>query len=67
MICDLAAAGTTMLVVSHAMGFSARLSTRVVLLDHGVVVQAALFGARRNPGCAASCRPISTASPARDA
>ncbi|MBU8536712.1 amino acid ABC transporter ATP-binding protein [Falsiroseomonas tokyonensis] len=50
---DLAAAGTTMLVVSHEMGFVARLSTRVVFLDHGVVVQAAppaeLFSPRAEP------------------
>jgi polar amino acid transport system ATP-binding protein len=50
---DLAAAGTTMLVVSHEMGFIARLSTRVVFLDHGVVVQAAppaeLFGQQAEP------------------
>ncbi|MGX9966302.1 amino acid ABC transporter ATP-binding protein [Roseomonas sp. F4] len=50
---DLAAAGTTMLVVSHEMGFIARLSTRVVFLDHGVVVQAAppaeLFAAQAEP------------------
>jgi ABC-type polar amino acid transport system ATPase subunit len=50
---DLAAAGTTMLVVSHEMGFIARLSTRVVFLDHGVVVQAAapaaLFGPQAEP------------------
>ena len=40
-------------VVSHGMGFIARLSTRVVFLDHGVVVQAAppaeLFGQQAEP------------------
>jgi ABC-type polar amino acid transport system ATPase subunit len=50
---DLARAGTTMLVVSHEMGFIARLATRVVFLDHGVVVQAAppaaLFGPQAEP------------------
>ena len=35
----LAAGGTTMLVVSHEMGFVAGLATRVVFLDHGQVVQ----------------------------
>ncbi|MEI6162260.1 MAG: amino acid ABC transporter ATP-binding protein [Roseococcus sp.] len=38
---SLARGGTTMLVVSHEMGFVAGLATRVVFLDHGVVVQAA--------------------------
>ncbi len=37
---DLARAGTTMLVVSHEMGFVASLASRVVFLDHGLVVQA---------------------------
>ena len=36
---NLAAAGTTMLVVSHEMGFVAGLATRVMFLDHGQVVQ----------------------------
>ncbi len=49
----LAASGVTMLVVSHEMGFVASLSTRVVFLDHGVVVQAAspseVFGATAEP------------------
>jgi ABC-type polar amino acid transport system ATPase subunit len=49
----LAAGGTTMLVVSHEMGFVASLSSRVVFLDHGVVVQAAppraVFGAQAEP------------------
>jgi len=49
----LAASGVTMLVVSHEMGFVASLSTRVVFLDHGVVVQAAppadVFGGGGEP------------------
>lgn len=36
---NLAASGTTMLVVSHEMGFVASLANRVVFLDHGQVVQ----------------------------
>jgi len=36
---NLAASGTTMLVVSHEMGFVAGLAHRVVFLDHGQVVQ----------------------------
>jgi ABC-type polar amino acid transport system ATPase subunit len=36
---NLAASGTTMLVVSHEMGFVAGLAHRVVFLDHGQMVQ----------------------------
>jgi ABC-type polar amino acid transport system ATPase subunit len=36
---DDAASGTTMLVVSHEMGFVAGLAHRVVFLDHGQMVQ----------------------------
>ena len=50
---NLAKSGTTMLVVSHEMGFVASLASRVVFLDHGVVVQAAspseVFGAQAEP------------------
>ncbi|RVT96141.1 amino acid ABC transporter ATP-binding protein [Rhodovarius crocodyli] len=50
---DLAAAGTTMLVVSHEMGFIAGLSSRVMFLDHGQVVQVAppreMFGPDAEP------------------
>ena len=49
----LAAGGTTMLVVSHEMGFVAGLATRVVFLDHGQVVQsgppAEIFSQRAEP------------------
>jgi len=37
---DLALGGTTMLLVSHEMGFVASLARRVVFLEIGVVVQA---------------------------
>ena len=49
----LAAGGTTMLVVSHEMGFVASLATRVVFLDHGEVVQSGppgeIFGRAAEP------------------
>ena len=35
---DLAAEGMTMMVVTHEMGFAAKVADRVVFMDHGVVV-----------------------------
>jgi len=50
---DLARSGVTMLVVSHEMGFVAGLASRVVFLDHGVIVQGAppaeIFGPTAEP------------------
>jgi glutamate transport system ATP-binding protein len=36
---DLAADGTTMLVVTHEMGFARRAAHRVVFMDHGAIVE----------------------------
>ena len=38
---DLAAEGMTMLVVTHEMGFARTVSTRVVFMENGVVVESA--------------------------
>jgi polar amino acid transport system ATP-binding protein len=50
---QLAAEGMTMVVVTHEMGFAARVADRVVFLDRGAIVEegppAQLF---RNPGSA---------------
>ncbi len=35
---DLAAEGMTMMVVTHEMGFAAKVADRVVFMDHGVIV-----------------------------
>ena len=35
---DLAAEGMTMMVVTHEMGFAAKVADRVVFMDHGLVV-----------------------------
>jgi polar amino acid transport system ATP-binding protein len=37
---DLAAEGMTMMVVTHEMGFAAKVADRVIFMDHGVVVAA---------------------------
>ena len=39
MVADLAAAGQTMLVVTHEMGFARRVATRVVVLAEGMVAE----------------------------
>jgi polar amino acid transport system ATP-binding protein len=38
---DLAAAGMTMVVVTHEMAFAREAASRVIFLDHGVVVESA--------------------------
>ncbi|CAH1660829.1 MULTISPECIES: amino acid ABC transporter ATP-binding protein [unclassified Chelatococcus] len=40
---DVARSGTTMIVVTHEMGFASEVSDRVVFMDHGVVIQDAPF------------------------
>ena len=49
----LAEAGTTMLIVTHEMRFSRQVSTRVVFMDGGVIVEAgAPDGGLRQPKAA---------------
>ena len=36
---DLARAGMTMIVVSHEMGFAKGVASRVLFMDHGVVLE----------------------------
>ena len=36
---DLAKSGMTMIVVSHEMGFAREVSSRIVFMEHGVIVE----------------------------
>jgi polar amino acid transport system ATP-binding protein len=36
---DLALSGTTMIVVTHEMGFAREAADRVVVMDHGLIVE----------------------------
>jgi ABC-type polar amino acid transport system ATPase subunit len=36
---DLARAGMTMIVVSHEMGFAKNVASRVLFMDHGLVLE----------------------------
>jgi len=50
---DLAARGMTMLIVTHEMNFARQVSSRVIFMDRGVIVEegtpARIFGAPREP------------------
>jgi polar amino acid transport system permease protein len=58
----LAADGTTMVVVTHEMGFAARVADRVVMMDEGRIVEAGtpaeLFGAPSDPRTRAFLRRL---------
>jgi ABC-type polar amino acid transport system ATPase subunit len=36
---ELAAAGTTMIVVTHEMGFARKAANRVVMMDDGLIIE----------------------------
>jgi len=48
---DLARRGMTMLIVTHEMNFARQVSSRVIFMDHGVIVEEGppdgIFGAPR--------------------
>jgi polar amino acid transport system ATP-binding protein len=50
---DLAAGGMTMLVVTHEMNFARQVASRVIFMDHGLIVEQdtpeRIFGAPREP------------------
>jgi ABC-type polar amino acid transport system ATPase subunit len=50
---DLARRGMTMLIVTHEMSFARQVSSRVIFMDHGVIVEEGppdrIFGAPREP------------------
>jgi ABC-type polar amino acid transport system ATPase subunit len=50
---ELADEGMTMVVVTHEMGFASRVGNRIVVMEHGAIVEAGppsqIFGAPQNP------------------
>ena len=68
---ELAAEGTTMLVVSHEMGFARSAANRVVFMDEGAIVESAppeavLLRAASPTGPATSCPRSSSTSRTRE-
>jgi polar amino acid transport system ATP-binding protein len=53
LMADLAAAGMTMVVVTHEMGFAREVADQVAFMDHGVVVESGvpeqIFGGAESP------------------
>ncbi len=70
---DLASSGMTMIVVTHEIGFAARVADRVLFMDHGRIVAdgtpAEVIGAPKDPRVKAffdlvlAHRPVDLATP----